>query len=88
MRYISNATEGFWNCYQSLPEDIQEAADKQFALFKSDPDHPSLRLKPIGAAWSVRVTKSYRALARRRGDSSYWFWIGPHTEYEKLLASL
>jgi hypothetical protein len=78
----------FGLCYDALPSEIQKQADKQFTLFVSDPDHPSLRLKPVGAVWSVRVTKSYRALARRRGDSFYWFWIGTHADYDKLLAAL
>ena len=62
-----------------------ETADKQFALFRKNPSHPSLNLKPVGDFWSVRVTQSYRALAFREGPSFYWFWIGGHDEYERLI---
>lgn len=34
----------FWQHYQQLPKEIQELADKNFALLKSDPYHPSLHL--------------------------------------------
>jgi len=85
MAYSSYATDSFWSSYDSLPEEIRSQADKQFALFSTNPNHPSLRLKPVGALWSARVSKSYRVLARRRGDAFYWFWIGTHADYEKLL---
>jgi hypothetical protein len=85
MPFSSFATGSFWRSYNSLPTDIRRQAEKQFELFSSDPSHPSLRLKPVGAVWSVRVSKSYRALARRRGDASYWIWIGAHADYDKLL---
>ena len=45
----------------------------------------SLQLKPVGAFWSVRISRSYRALAYREDDIFTWFWIGPHDEYEKIL---
>ena len=85
MPFSSYATNSFWRSYDSLPADTKRRADRQFELFTSDPSHPSLRLKPVGAVWSVRVSKSYRALARRRGDAFYWFWIGTHADYDKLL---
>jgi hypothetical protein len=83
--FSSYASRDFWECYGALPAEVQHQADKQFALFSADPNHPSLRLKPVGAFWSVRITKSCRALARRKGDAFYWFWIGTHADYERLL---
>lgn len=88
MPFTSYADANFWQLYDALPHEIQKQADKQFVLFLNDPNHPSLRMKPLGDVWSVRVTKSYRALARRRGDAFYWFWIGTHADYEKMLAAL
>jgi hypothetical protein len=35
--------------------------------------------------WACRVTDSYRALAVIDGDTALWFWIGSHTEYERLI---
>jgi hypothetical protein len=83
--FTSHANARFRSLYAQLSDDVQKQADKQFALFRSDPFHPSLRLKPIGGVWSVRINRSYRALARRKDDSFYWFWIGTHSEYERIL---
>jgi hypothetical protein len=86
VRFRSHALPQFWGLYDGLPADLQERANKTYALFESNPQHPSLRLKAIGPYWSVRVTRGYRALARRRGDDFFWFWIGSHNEYERILA--
>ena len=36
--------------------------------------------------WSVRVTKSYRAVGVLEGDTVTWFWIGSHDKYEKFFS--
>ncbi|MGH2516683.1 MAG: hypothetical protein ACRDHP_13600 [Ktedonobacterales bacterium] len=38
--------------------------------------------------WSARVTRQYRVLGVRSGDSIRWFWIGTHREYEKIIKGL
>jgi hypothetical protein len=78
------ASPEFWLHYRQLPEDIQELADKSFALLKTDPRHPSIRLKKVGHFWSARVGLRYRALAKERAEGLVWFWIGPHGAYDKL----
>jgi len=83
--FASHASEEFWKFYRALPPGVQAQADKQFALFRRDPYHPSLRLKQAGEVWSVRISRSYRALAHRQGNAFYWFWIGPHEDYEYFL---
>jgi uncharacterized membrane protein len=85
VRFRSHALAEFWEHFQALPADIQVQANKQYSLFEANPNHPSLRLKEIGPYWSVRVSRGYRALARRRGNDYFWFWIGPHDEYERIL---
>lgn len=79
----------FWQHYRALPRDVQELADKNFQLLKADPRHPSLHFKKVGKGkqlWSVRVGRQYRALGRDKPEGIVWFWIGPHTEYDKLLS--
>lgn len=83
--FESYASDDFWQLYRELPESIRKAADKQFALFLRDPSHPSLQLKPVGVLWSARVTEAYRALAVREERRFYWFWIGTHDEYERMI---
>ena len=70
---IHRANADFWNHYHVLPMDIRARADKQFALLKTNPQHPSLQFKKIGERsgeeiWSARVTLKYRALAVRLAD--------------------
>jgi hypothetical protein len=36
----------------------------------------------------VRVTKSYRAVGVREGDTIIWFFIGTHAEYDRMLENL
>ena len=80
-----HATGDFWDAYDRLPQQIQKLADENFELLKSDPKHPSLQFKRIGRFWSARVGKSWRALAIQDGDDFIWFWIGSHSDYDKLI---
>ena len=68
-----------------LPEEIQQLADKNFVLLKADPRHPSLHYKKIKQFRSARVGDHYRALAVDKPDGVYWFWIGTHADYDKLI---
>ena len=75
----------FWKAYRVLPAHIQRLADENFGLLKADPRHPSLHLKRVGRFWSVRVGRDYRALGVDRPDGIYWFWIGSHDDYDRLI---
>lgn len=75
----------FWDCYKALPADVQALADKSFALLKENPYHPSLHFKKGGDSWSARVSLEYRALALETEEAFYWYWIGLHDEYERLI---
>jgi len=78
----------FWKLYNRLPEHIRDTADKNFAILKSNPGHPSLHLKKIGDLWSIRVGMHYRALGvdvPSSKSSIVWFWIGSHDEYDRLI---
>jgi hypothetical protein len=79
------ASAKFWHRYAQLPEEIQRLADENFALLKADPRHPSLHFKKVGRMWSVRVGIHYRATATQDGDDIVWFWIGHHSEYDRLI---
>ena len=32
-----------------------------------------------------KIGRSYRAIGRRHGEDLYWFWIGTHEAYNRLL---
>jgi hypothetical protein len=78
-------TPEFWDCYAQLPKTIQQLANQCFDLLKKDGRHPSLHLKKIKIYWAVRIGIKYRALAIESEGSLFWFWIGPHAEYDKIL---
>jgi hypothetical protein len=80
-----HASPDFWACYRALPVDVQCLADRNFALLKADPRHPSLHFKKIGSLWSARVGLHYRALATADGDDLVWFWIGTHADYDRAV---
>jgi hypothetical protein len=79
------ATPEFWELYHALPVEVRALANKNFALLRAEPDHPSLRLKKVGPFWSARVGLHYRVLARERPEGLVWFWIGPHAAYDALI---
>jgi hypothetical protein len=87
---IHRANADFWNDYRTLPADIRPRADKQYALLKENPQHPSLQFKKLGERngqeiWSARVTLKYRALAVKLSTGYVWFWIGEHNVYDALI---
>ena len=57
MRHL--ASPKFWEAYKGLPEKVRSLAEKNFALLKQDPRHPSLHFKRAGPYWSVRVGLHY-----------------------------
>ena len=79
------ASPRFWGCYQRLPEEIRQLADREYARLLQDPRHPSLQFKKAGAFWSVRVGLHYRALAVEKDSNLIWVWVGTHAEYDHLL---
>jgi len=81
------ATPNFWHCYRQLPDEVRDLADKNFLLLRDDSFHPSLHFKRVGEFWSVRVGLRFRALARQREEGFVWFWIGNHTDYERMISS-
>ena len=82
-------TPDFWEHYNVLPQAVRELADKNYILLQADPFHPSLHFKKVKEdVWSVRVGGHYRAMAFEQEDGFYWFWIGTHSEYDRMLARL
>ncbi len=85
---ISLTTASFWKLYNALPEDVQFNAREGYELFMDNSDHPGIRFKKLANTpnwWSVRVGLNYRAVGRRSGDTIEWFWIGSHSDFDKLM---
>ena len=87
----SRTTRQFRDLLGALPAGIQKRARVAYALFRENPNHPSLRFKKVHATepiYSARVTGDYRAVGVIQSDMIIWYWIGTHTDYERLLGSL
>ena len=83
MKHLASAK--FWALYGALPEQIRGTADKNFALLRENPYHPSLHFKKVGTFWSARVGLHYRVIGVDAPDGVLWFWIGAHSEYDTLV---
>ncbi|TLD72678.1 hypothetical protein FEM03_00975 [Phragmitibacter flavus] len=80
------ATPRFWSAYDQLPAAVRAVADANYELLKNNPFHPSLHFKKVGRFWSVRAGLKYRALGVQEDDTIIWFWIGSHSDYDKLIS--
>ena len=86
---ISKINSRFKRDFAKLPSRVKQQARRAYRLFKSNPYHGGLKFKklpPFEDLWSVRITNDYRAVGRWRGDVIVWFFIGSHSDYEKLLS--
>jgi len=57
-------------------------------LFRRNPSHPGLNFKKVDEEnniYSARIGRGYRALGQLEGSEIVWFWIGPHSEYDRLI---
>jgi mRNA-degrading endonuclease RelE of RelBE toxin-antitoxin system len=84
----SYLTQKFIDRYRKLPKEIREQARQAYRLWKEDHYHPSLHFKRIknrAQTYSVRVGDGWRALGLVENDEIYWYWIGSHADYDKLL---
>jgi len=84
----SHVTPQFWRCHANLPQHIKTLAQKRFALFMENPNHPSLKFKSIRRlphVYSARINNDYRAMGARKDNAITWFWIGSHDDYTALI---
>jgi mRNA-degrading endonuclease RelE of RelBE toxin-antitoxin system len=87
----SRTTAQFRKSFADLPKQVQEQTRAAYRQFKENPSHPSLRFKKVHPElpiYSARISKNYRVVGQLDGDTVIWFWVGSHTEYDKLLSRL
>lgn len=85
----SETLPSFWAEYRQLNQEIRQNARKAYRLWAENPFHPSLHFKCVNSEegiWSVRVTRSYRAVGVLEDDTVTWFWIGSHDRYENFFS--
>lgn len=85
----SFTTDQFHKLFDRLPEQIRDQAREAYKQFRQNPYHPSLHFKqvhPSQPIYSIRITRGYRAVGEKEGDEITWFWIGSHSDYDKLIS--
>jgi hypothetical protein len=70
----SRTTRQFWRFFSDLPFDVQREAKRAILLFQSNPAHPGLQFKKLEGE-----------LAVMKKDRVVWYWIGSHSEYDRLV---
>ena len=87
----SRTTANFRKAFFQLPAEVQQQAKLVFRIWKRDTRHPSLHFKRIHQSlpiYSVRIGINWRAVGNQRSEGMIWFWIGSHSDYNKLLSHL
>ncbi len=85
----SETLPSFWAEYRGLSDKVRTGARKAYRLWSENPFHPSLHFKCLDreeGLWSIRVTRSHRALGILDGDTVTWFWIGNHDDYDRFYS--
>jgi mRNA-degrading endonuclease RelE of RelBE toxin-antitoxin system len=88
---ISEITDSFRQGYGKLPEEVRLRVRKAYRQSLLNPQHPGLHFKKIHATlpiWSVRVGLHYRVVGVVHEDKMLWFFIGTHSEYDRLIKTL
>lgn len=88
---ISHTTERFRTLLEGLPDEVKSQAKNAYIRFRDNPNHPGLQFKRVHSVrlvYSVRISRSYRALGVREGEGMIWFWIGNHDDYDSLISRL
>lgn len=87
----SRTTNEFRKLFADLPKQVQEQTRAAYHQFREDPSYPGLRFKKVHPElpiYSVRISKSYRAVGQLDGNTVIWFWVGSHAEYDRLREQL
>ena len=78
----------FREMYANLPEPVRLQSRRAYQLFRRNPSHPGLNFKKVddeNNIYSARIGLRYRALGQLDGSDIVWFWIGPHSDYDRLV---
>ena len=84
-RIPSCASSAFWRVYRQLPANVRALADKNFALLKQDPKHPSLHFNRSAAIGPCASERIIALSGVDVDDAVLWFWIGSHADYDRLI---
>jgi hypothetical protein len=84
----SRTTRQFWRLFSDLPFVAQRDAKRAYRLFQANRAHSGLQFKKLEGEddiYSARIGLEYRALAVVKKDRIVWYWIGSHSDYDRLV---
>ncbi len=84
----SRTTRQFRRLLSDLPSDVQREAKPAYRTFQTNPAHPGLQFKKLEGdddIYSAPIGLDYRALAVMKKNRIVWYWIGSHSEYDRLI---
>lgn len=84
----SRTTRQFRRLFPDLPSDVQREAKRGYRTVQTNPAHPGLQFKKLEGdddIYSARIGLDYRALAVMKKNRVVWYWIGSHSEYDRLI---
>jgi hypothetical protein len=84
----SRTDASFWKLYNDLSLDLQRKANKAYRLWRANPSAHGLDFKRVSESdplYSVRIGRDHRAVGLLEGDTIFWFFIGSHDEYDRVL---
>ncbi|HPA45447.1 MAG TPA: hypothetical protein PLZ55_05245 [bacterium] len=87
----SRTTREFRELFAALPAHVKRQARHAYRLFYRNPHHPGLHFKQVRTEprlFSARVGMGFRAVCVLNRDRAIWFWIGSHSDYNRLLKRL
>jgi hypothetical protein len=79
----SCVTPAFLEAFRRLSPEIRERTRRAYREWRTNPN--ARNFKRVGEDVSVRIDRNYRALGYIEGDTVYWYWIGRHDDYDRLL---
>lgn len=88
---ISRTTQSFRKAFSKLPDSVKSQAKMAYRQFIANPYYPSLQFKrihEIDPIYSARINIDYRAVGIMNQNEIVRFWIGQHSEYDKLIKRL
>ena len=87
----SHLSNQFIKSFKNLPDRVKHLAGKNYKIWKDNPYHPGLNFKEVKEntnMYSVRVGIGWRAIGLMQTDNIIWFWIGSHSDYDKIIEKL
>ena len=79
----SRVTPSFIEAFRRLSPEIRDRARRAYKEWRANPS--ARRFKQVGEDVSVRIDRNYRAVGYIEGDAVYWYWIGKHDDYDRLI---